>query len=336
MIKNNFFSIPNLENVVFIGYSSQLNELIDITKKLKLKSFIITSADQAKNINKKLEYKIFNKINNEFKNFITSKFEIKKTIFISIGSRIIFSKDVIDNFFKNNLINFHSSRLPLDAGGGNMSWRIMRNDRIDNQLVHIIDEGIDSGPILLTKKSIFPNNCQIPVDYENFSKLNFLVFFKDFIEKIKKGQNFQLNHQINYIGRYNPRLNTTINGWIDWGLKSVDLIKFINAFDDPYSGAQTTINNLEVKIKKAQLHGGDSSNHPFMSGLISRHDEDWVVVSTIDENMLLIECILNGKDENIISKLKLGDRFITPIEKIFLSKKIRPRYDSKGLVKNTK
>jgi len=336
LIKNNFFSIPNLENVVFIGYSSQLNELIDITKKLKLKSLFITSADQAKNIKKKLEYKIFNKINNEFKNFITSKFKIEKTIFISLGSRIIFSKDVIENFFKRNLVNFHNSRLPLDAGGGNMSWRIMRNDRIDNQLVHIIDEGIDTGPILLTKKSIFPKNCQIPLDFEEFSKLNFLVFFQDFIEKILKGKNFKLRHQINYIGRYNPRLDTKINGWIDWSLRSVDLIKFINAFDDPYNGAQTTINNLNVKIKKAQLHGGDSSNHPFMSGLISRHDGDWVVVSTVDENMLLVETILNDKGVNIISKLKLGDRFITPIEKIYLSKKIRPKFNSKGLVKDTK
>jgi methionyl-tRNA formyltransferase len=331
MIKNNLFLIPNLENVVFIGYTDQFANLIEIIKKLNLECLIITSSDQAKNIHSKIEFKVFNNINNHFKKYILNKFAIDKTLFISIGSRIIFSKNTISNFFKNNLVNFHSSRLPLDSGGGNMSWRIMRNDRIDNQLVHIIDDDIDAGPIIMSQKSIFPRNCQIPIELEDYSKKNFLIFFKEFIENVASGKNFKLHHQVNYLGRYNPRLDTRLNGWIDWNLKSADLIKFINAFEDPYSGAQTTIRNLEVKIKKAQLHGGDSSNHPFMSGLISRHDNDWLVVSTIDENMLLIECVLDSKNKNIIGELKVGDRFITPIEKIYLSKKIRARYSGKGL-----
>lgn len=333
MIKNNFFLIPNLENVVFIGYTDQFTNLINITKKFNLKCAIITSSDQAKNIDSRIKFKVFNKIDNQFKKYVLNKFSVDKTLFISIGSRIIFSKNTIDNFFKNNVVNFHSSRLPLDSGGGSMSWRIMRNDRIDNQLVHIIDDGIDTGPIIMTKKSIFPRNCQTPIEHENFSKKNLLVFFNDFIENVARGQNFKLYPQVNYLGRYNPRLDSKLNGWIDWSLKSTDLIKFINAFEDPYSGAQTTIRNLEVKIKKAQLHGGDSSNHPFMSGLISRHDGDWLVVSTVDENMLLVECVLDAKNKNIIKELKVGDRFITSLEKIYLSKKIRPRYNSKGLVK---
>ena len=31
---------------------------------------------------------------------------------------IIFKEEIINKFFKNNLVNFHNSRLPLDAGGG--------------------------------------------------------------------------------------------------------------------------------------------------------------------------------------------------------------------------
>ena len=125
-----------------------------------------------------------------------------------------------------------------------------------------------------------------------------MVFFKDFIEKIKKGQNFQLNHQINYIGRYNPRLSTIENGFIDWSLQPYDLLNFINAFEDPYSGASTYLNNGNfgrLFLKKVQLHGGDSSNHPFMSGLVSRHDKDWLVVSTTGKHMLLVEKIINER-----------------------------------------
>ena len=49
-------------------------------------------------------------------------------------------------------------------------------------------------------------------------------------------------------------------------------------------------------MKKAQLHGGDSSNHPFMSGIVSRHDGDWIVVSTKSKHMLLIEKVLDKKE----------------------------------------
>ena len=52
------------------------------------------------------------------------------------------------------------------------------------------------------------------------------------------------------------------------GMSSENLIKFINAFDDPYSGAQTMIGNKIGSIKKAQLHDGESPNHPFIIKLI--------------------------------------------------------------------
>ena len=130
--KNNFF-IKDLEAIIFIGFSSQFNELFLINKKLKIETSIITSTDQSKYVKEK--FKIFDKFDSRFKNYINKKFDIKKTLFISLGSRIIFKKEIID-FLNGNLINFHSTRLPFDAGGGGYSWTILREDRINNQLVH--------------------------------------------------------------------------------------------------------------------------------------------------------------------------------------------------------
>ena len=111
------------------------------------------------------------------------------------------------------------------------------------------------------------------------------------------------------------------------------MIRFINAFDDPYLGAQTTINGINVRIKKAQLHDGESSNHPFMSGLISRNDKKWIVVSTIDKAMILIEKVLSKTNKNIILDLKVGDRFTTSENRLYSAKERRIRYNTKGLVK---
>ena len=59
------------------------------------------------------------------------------------------------------------------------------------------------------------------------------------------------------------------------------------------------------------MHAGESSNHPFMTGLISRHDRKWLVVSTTDKNMLLIENVIDKNSKNIIKDLRVGNRFYT-------------------------
>ena len=336
MIKNNKFYINNLRDVIILGVSQRLEELISINKHLNLNTTIITSSHQSKLIDKKIKYKIFDNVDEDFKKFVKKNFKIENTLFISLGARYIFKKDIINNFFLNNLINFHGTRLPLDAGGGGYSWRIMREDRIDNQLCHVIDEGLDTGQIIYNKLSLFPASCKIPLDFENYRLKKFLEFYKEFLSKLKNKTNFELKPQFNYIGRYNPRLFTEKDGLIDWSLNSYDLINFINAFDEPYKGASTYLNNGKfgkLYLKKIQLHGGDSSNHPYMSGLVSRHDNDWIVVSTTSKHMLLIEQVLDSKGNNIINKIKPGDRFYTPQNELDNSKKIRTIFTSKGLKK---
>jgi len=334
VIKNNNFYIENLNSVVFLGQSDVFSKLIEVNNSLKLNTLIITSLHQAKLIDKKIDYKIFNKLDDKFKDFIDKNIKVKNTIFVSLGARYIFKKNTIKNFFLNNLVNFHGTRLPLDAGGGGFSWKIMREDRIDNQLVHIVDEGLDTGPIIDNHLSLFPKQCQIPIDFEVYGLKKFIEFYTKFLKQVQNGKYFELKPQLNYLGRYNPRLNTETDGLINWDVDSYDLFNFINAFDEPYKGASTFLNNGnfgKLYLKKVHLHGGDSSNHPYMSGIVSRHDKNWIVVSTKSKHMILIEEVLDKKGNNIISNIKVGDRFYTPYEELEKSKKTRTIYNSKGL-----
>jgi methionyl-tRNA formyltransferase len=336
MIKKNQFFVKNLKTVVFIGESDALKELIKINNSLNLKTIIITSSHQSKKIDKKINFKIFDKLNLSFKNYIKKNCKIENSIFIGIGARFIFKKKTINDFFNNNLVNFHDTRLPLDAGGGGFSWKIMREDRIDNQLVHLVDEGLDTGPIIDNKASLFPRNCRIPIDFDEYRIKKFIIFYKNFIRKISEDKSFNMKTQLKNLGRYNPRLNSETDGLINWDMDSYDLFNFINAFDDPYCGASTYLNNGKfgkLFFKKVHLHGGDSSNHPFMSGIVSRHDNDWIVVSTKSKHMLLVEEVLNRNGTNILNKIKVGDRFFTPINEISDSKSNRTFFNSKGLKK---
>ncbi len=330
MVLKNRFYIKELRQIVFIGFSPVFSDLLETNRKNNIQSQILSSTDQSKRIF--LAHKIFDKIDKNLYDFISDNYKIDKTLFISLGSRLIFDKKFI-SFTKGNLINFHGARLPYDSGGGGFSWRIMREDKIDNQLVHLIDSGIDTGPVITHNSSIYPKWCKIPIDYEEHSTKLFLKFYEDFIKKIKNGKSFQLKHQMDYIGRYNPRLSSVENSFIDWNFQPRELYSFINSFDEPYIGATTFLNNgncEKVHLKNVHLHGGDSSNHPFMTGLISRHDKKWIVVSTGGKYSLLVEKVLNEKGENILHKIKAGDRFYTPQEYLDNSFSKRVVYNALG------
>ena len=187
MIKNNFFYIKNIKNVIIIGFHEKLNIIKKICENKKLNFNVITSSSQSKNI-KKLKFKIFNTLNSKFKKYITSNFDISETLFVSLGSRLIFKKKDLNNFFKNNVVNFHSTRLPFDSGGASTSWKIMKNDRIDNQLVHLIDEGIDTGDIIEIRSFAVDRN--VDTAQSLFEKGNKVMFkmFKDWFYLLLNGE----------------------------------------------------------------------------------------------------------------------------------------------------
>ena len=329
MINNNKFFVKNLSNIVFIGASPILDKLIKFNDSINIKSFVITSSSQSVSLKKDIDYVVHDKFDDEFKNYILKQVEIDNTLFISIESRNIFKKDTID-FLNNNLVNFHNFRLPLNAGGGGFSWQILRDDRLHNSLVHLVDEGIDTGPIIDHETTIVPNSCITPKDWDEYDLERFEIFYKQLIKKIIGSKDLCLQPQPRYLGSYQPRLSTPHNGFIDWSLESHSLASFINAFDDPFEGASTYINSTlqKVNIKKITLHGGESSNHPFMSGLVSRHDKDWIVVSTTDKYMLLIREVIDESGKNIINQIKVGDRFFTPEDALTKARKYRARFTS--------
>ena len=99
MIKENKFYLDSLSSVVFLGQSDVFPKLIKINNILKLKTLVITSSHQSKLIDKKINYKVFDAVDEKFKDFVNKNSKKENTIFISLGARYIFKKETIKNFF---------------------------------------------------------------------------------------------------------------------------------------------------------------------------------------------------------------------------------------------
>ncbi len=233
-------------------------------------------------------------------------------LFLSLSAAWIFKKKTIEELFGDKLLNAHGTRLPTNRGGGGFSWQIMMGNRFGFSLIHKVDSGVDTGPIVDFEEYLFPNSCRIPRDFEQIHRSKTISFLEQFISKVIKGKViFDEIKQIEYLSTYWPRLNTDINGWINWDWPAIEIEKFICAFDEPYSGAQTLLNGKRVSLKGVVLSPQDALFHPYQTGIVYRVTKNWICIA-LSGNTLVVEGVMDQNGNSVLGKIRNGDRFITP------------------------
>lgn len=345
MNKSFFFikdiTIGPIKEVILLGGGNLLRELIIWSKLQNIQVRVITSPRHEKEYtdNKKLstflkkekiEYIVTKNINSKLvKNFIKNS---KDVFYLSCGSAWIFGASTISSLFKDKLFNLHSTGLPQNRGGGGFSWQIMMGIKFGYCTLHLVNDGIDTGPIVKNEEFLFPATARKPIDYQEIAEKKNLEFIKNFITKNRYlKRNIMINSQQEYLSTYWPRLNSELNSWINWSMKPEEIEKFICAFDDPYTGAKTLINHKIVKIKDAYLSSQDGPFHSYQNGIIYRKGKNWLCVA-LTNFTLIINKIYDEKNKDIFKKIKIGDRFTTPSIKLELSNK-RIIYTPIGLKK---
>ena len=256
----------------------------------------------------------------------------KSDLVISLGSAWIFKKRHIDAC--KYLVNLHCTDLPRWRGGAPTSWRILSGINYGSVTLHKINESIDDGDIIYKKKFIFPETCNTPIEFDNYTHKVAVDFLYDFIKnfEIYKRKLIPMAQQ-NEFSSYFPRLSSEIHGCINWDWKPVDLVRFIKAFDDPYKGAFTKIssNNEKVFLKKAIMLEGEINYHPFQSGIIFRKDHNGLYICA-NGGAILVSQITNNAGELINDKIALGTRLFSSLEDLEKSKSKSITYNSKGKV----
>ncbi|MBH44231.1 MAG: hypothetical protein CMD88_02090 [Gammaproteobacteria bacterium] len=337
---DNKIQIGPIDTIFLLGGGKIVSELIqrindDMSKTIK----VISSPRHLKEIHndqsfadflskKNINYLSIESMNDsKLKNFIKHN---DNNFYLSIGAAWIFKKQHIDGLFHNKLLNLHSTRLPQNRGGGGFSWQILTKNRFGFCTIHMVDEGIDTGDIVFCNEFLYPAHCRIPSDYEKFyipNNVNSIMKFISLHEK--KSNTIKLIKQTEYFSSYWPRLNTDLNSWIDWSIDYNHLETFICAFDDPYLGAKTYLNHKPVYLKKCMVNNQDGIFHSYQSGIIYRKTDKWLCVSA-NGGGIIIEEVTNEKGESILEDIVVGDRFVTPHEKINESK-LRVKYTSTGI-----
>ncbi|WP_431811456.1 formyltransferase family protein [Lysinibacillus sp. FW12] len=139
----------------------------------------------------------------------------KFDLVISYGYRHIISKDII-NYLQNRIINLHISYLPWNRGADPNFWSFI-DDTIKGVTIHLIDEGIDTGNIIVQKEVTFKGDFTLRESYniliDEIENLFYEYWttirsgnFKTMSQSIKEGS----VHYKKDRDKYNDLL---VNGW---------------------------------------------------------------------------------------------------------------------------
>ena len=226
--------------------------------------------------------------------FISLIKNYKCDLFVSMSFDQIFKKDIIKSM-KNNIINCHAGKLPFYRGRSILNWVLINDEKEFGITVHYIDEGIDSGDIILQRSYKI-------TDLDDYKSLLNKAYVKcaeilyDAILMLKKGNTkTQKQIDIHPFGSYFPKRKKG-DEILNWNQSSRAIFNFVRAINSPGPCARAFIGKKEMKINQVECFKSDQINK-YEIGTIIRKESNYFLVKTKDSFLKVISYEYDGKIE---------------------------------------
>ena len=221
-------------------------------------------------------------------------------LFVSMSFNQIFKPELF-HIPPYKTINCHAGKLPYYRGRNILNWALINDEKEFGITVHYMDEGIDTGDIILQK--IYPITDED--DYGSLLSKAYTACADVLYQAIKMVQSGTVKpvkqSDIDPVGMYCGirRLGDEI---IDWKQTSRELFNFIRALSKPGPGAVAWINGKKIVINKARLVPG-VREYKNIEGQVLGKTTDGFLVKTKDTLIEIMEYDYPGK-------VKIGDRLL--------------------------
>ena len=254
------------------------------------------------------------KNNDDFSNQLK---ELKPDIFIVIAYGKILSKEIL-NIPKYGCWNAHASLLPRWRGAAPIQRALLSGDKYTGVGIMKMDEGLDTGDILIEEKIIIENNENLQTLKDKLSELSSkliiksidLLNIKNNISELNLLNQLGLNRKIKY-----ANMITKSEYFLNLDDTAENIYKKVNGL---FPRAYILFKNKNLKILKIKILSENILNIKYnknqkakvMIGIIKN---EGIIISTKTFPILLIEGKLEGKNiankNNLIQQLniKIGD-----------------------------
>ena len=209
---------------------------------------------------------------------------------------------------KFGCVNGHASNLPRWRGAAPIQRAIEAGDTTSGSCIMIMEKGMDTGPILLSKKINIENNDTSKSLHDKLSDLTAQIL-EEALYKYTKGILLPQKQEIEGI-KYAHKIKK-IESEIDWNLTALEISNKVRAFY-PFPGTFTNGPNGLIKIITTQSNNDVHDQPP---GTILNIGKKIFVACGNNTTIEILEVQKPGK--NIISalaylngiKLSVGDKF---------------------------
>lgn len=220
-------------------------------------------------------------------------------LFVSMSFNQIFRRRIID-LPPRKMINCHAGKLPFYRGRNILNWALINDELEFGISVHYVDEGIDTGDIIL--QDVYP--ITDADDYGTLLERAYVgcadVLYRA-IRQIQDGSSNRVpQYSIHPVGFYcsSRRVGDEI---MNWNLTSREIFNFVRAICHPGPQARTFNDGLEVKINKVELVL-DAPTYKGTPGAVLLKKDGVLLVKTADSFVRVV-------DWSSDSVVKAGDRF---------------------------
>ena len=193
---------------------------------------------------------------------------LKADVAVVIAYGLILPKEIL-NATPYGCINIHPSLLPKFRGAAPMQRTILAGEKETAMCIMQMDEGIDTGDILMTKKVSLNDKITYPELSNNMAKLGaeMLIQVLDNIDNITPQKQSE-------IGTCYANKITKEEAELNWQETAEQLMRKVRVFN-PWPGTFFYHNGEKIKVLSAQYN---ASNHDHKPGTI------------IDQKLLIIAC----------------------------------------------
>ncbi len=244
--------------------------------------------------------------------FINELKSLSCDLFVVIAYGKILPKEILE-IPKFGSWNAHASLLPRWRGAAPIQWSLMKGDEFTGVGIMKMNEGLDTGDLLLEEKIKIDDKDNLNTLTVRLSSLSAKLFLEaiTLLEKnINTNTDTQLTKQ-NTLEREitYARMIEKSDYKVDWGDEAIEISQKVKAL---YPRAYTTFRGLNLKIINIKVLDSKEINNEdyyFISNdlqpgiIIALIDNEGIIISTKTDPIILLEAKLEGK--NITSKKQL-------------------------------
>ena len=213
--------------------------------------------------------------------------ELLPDLFVVVAYGQILPKSILE-IPKYGAVNVHASLLPKYRGAAPIPWAILMGEKMTGVTTMMMDEGMDTGDILLQKTIPIGEDDTSETLHEKLASLGAQLLLET-VEKMKAGDLIPTPQDPSKTS-YAPSLKKE-NGRIDWSRDAQEIDRQVRAFN-PWPGAFTLWEERLLKICRGKVREGTSKGRP---GVVVWTGTDFIEVDTGKGSFLITELQMEGK-----------------------------------------